>query len=195
MIFRRIALPIVLILTLIACAQTEKKTTVISDENEEHHHAFEATELVLPESEATYYNHHNKVFFTEHFSENDIETLKKWKVQTVIYLIEDVEPTPEMIERVEEGGMTVIPLDFQWEGKQARKLVAKIEKTFMLHHKEKKEVLVVASSNIDNVKAWLAYHLNKTHKMGASEALEASEALGAYGNAEAKQKAARLLGK
>lgn len=187
----RFALPLLFILTLLGCAHSESTSTKQSQDH--HPHGFEVSEVIVPESEATYFNHHDKVFFTEEFSVNDIEALKKWDVKSVIYLVEDIEPTPEMFERVEEEGMTVIPMDFQWEGKQARKLVAKIENTFMDHHKSKGEVLVVSSSNLDNVKGWLSYHLNKTHKMSVEEALAASESLGDFSSAEIKEKAAKLL--
>ena len=158
-------------------------------------YAFEAEKVVLPDTEAVYFNRKDKVFFTSDFSVEDISALKTWGVQYVIYLVDDIEPTPEMFDSVEAAGMTVVPMDFLWEGRKAGQQLQSIEKIFMKHHKENKDIVAVASSDLDIVRAWLAFHLRKAHRMDVEEALTSSEQLDAYSSEEVKAKARKLIQK
>ncbi len=158
-------------------------------------YAFDVERVTLADTEATYFNRKDKVFFTADFSVADIPALKKWNVQYVIYLVDDIEPTPEMFESVESAGMTVLPLDFQWEGRKAAQLLEKIEAVFMKHHKENKDIVAVASADLDIVRAWLAYHLRKAHRMGLEEALTSSEQLDSFSSEQVKAKTRKLIQK
>lgn len=153
--------------------------------------SIEITEILLEDSQAPYFNLKDRVFFTEAFETEDLPALKELDVQTIIYLVDDVEPAPEIIETVETEGMSFINLDYQWEGRRAKKLLGKIEKTFMAHHRN--ENVVVASSNLDAVRAWLAYHLRSTHKISLERALASSEKLGPYSSDQVREKVSALL--
>lgn len=176
---------------LAACAHTSS-TKTSSPPNSP---GFEAKQVILPESEAIYYNRKDRVFFTADFTPEDVSALQKWGIDYLIYIIDDIEPTPEMLERVEAAGITVIPLEFFWEGRQASAKLEAIEKVFMKHHRERREVVAVVSSDWDNVRAWLAYHLRKAHGMKTDEALSSSEALGEYSSDQARARARKLIQK